>query len=162
MEIQHQSFLNHEAKLRRHFAANLEVERFIYTLIDNVVDKKQQIAEAKRAENLQSKLRDLKAKAKAAGSREEILERRLKIARERFDFIEAQAVRETVELLVHAVAVTIEGESSKTPRTTSDAPTQTEEELKEAAKSMNVTNEVVTEVPALPLDKNKPKKSSKN
>ncbi|OWZ18224.1 Kinesin [Phytophthora megakarya] len=155
LETQHQSFLNHEAKLRRHFAANLEVERFIYFLIDNVVDKKQQIAEAKRAENLQSKLRDLKAKAKAAGSREEILERRLKIARERFDFIEAQAVRETVELLVHAVAVTIEGESSKTPRTTSDAPTQTEEELKEAAKSMHVMNEVVTDIPTLPLDKNK-------
>ncbi|POM70677.1 LOW QUALITY PROTEIN: Hypothetical protein PHPALM_12852 [Phytophthora palmivora] len=152
MATQHQSFLERESQLRRHFAVNLEVERFINSLIDNVVDSKQQIAEAKRAENLQVKLRDLEAKAKAAGSREEILEHRLKAARQRFDFLEAQAVRETVELLVHAVAVTIEGTSSKAPPATSDAPTQTEEELQEAA---DITEEDGSEIPSLPLDKSK-------
>ncbi|KAG7383000.1 hypothetical protein PHYPSEUDO_004179 [Phytophthora pseudosyringae] len=158
METQHQAFLSHEAKLRSHFAANLQVERFVYTLIDSVVDTKQQVAEAKRAENLQAKLRDLEAKAKAAGSREEILARRLQAARTRFDFIEAQAVRETVELLVHAVAVTFEGASGQAPPATSDAPTQTqnsEEEPKAAAESIDTATKVTTEVPTLPLDKTK-------
>ncbi|KAL3671110.1 hypothetical protein V7S43_004292 [Phytophthora oleae] len=146
LETQHQVFLEHEAKLRRHFAANLDVEWFIYTLIDNIVDKTQQVAETKRAETLSRKLHDLEEKAKAAGSREKILERRLEAARERFDFIEAQAVRETVELLVHAVVVTI----GKTTAT-SDAPTQTLdiEEPKVEVKP------VESEVPTLLLDKTK-------
>ncbi|KAG2790052.1 Kinesin-like protein [Phytophthora cactorum] len=153
LERQHQAFLNREVKLRRHFAGLLEVERFIYTLIDTVVDSKQQTIETKRAESLQNKLRDLETKAKAACSREEILERRLQAARERFASMEAQAVRETVELLVHAVAVTIEG-ADKAPPATSDAPTQTqdvEEEPKEAEEAVVVTD---TEGPTLLLDKN--------
>eukprot|EP00644_Phytophthora_capsici_P014553 jgi/Phyca11/124543/e_gw1.54.292.1 len=107
LETQHQGFLEHEAKLRRHFAANLDVEWFLYTLIGNIVDKTQRIAETKQAETLSSRLYDLEEKAKAASSQKKVLQRRLQAARERFDFIEAQAVRETVELLVHAVVVTI-------------------------------------------------------
>ncbi|KAG6606446.1 kinesin-like protein [Phytophthora cinnamomi] len=160
MEKQHHSFLEHEAKLRRHFTANLDVERFIHALIDSIVDGKQHLAEAQRAEDLHAKLRDLEVKAKAAGSREQILERRLKAARDRFDFIEAQAVRETVELLVHAVAVTIEGAPRKAQPSTSDAPTQTqdlEDKSKEDAKTVEIVSEGSTaigaEVPKLPLDK---------
>ncbi|KAF1781495.1 P-loop containing nucleoside triphosphate hydrolase [Phytophthora cactorum] len=140
-------------EILEHYRRLLEVERFIYTLIDTVVDSKQQTIETKRAESLQNKLRDLEAKAKAACSREEILERRLQAARERFASMEAQAVRETVELLVHAVAVTIEG-ADKAPPATSDAPTQTqdvEEEPKEAEEAVMVTD---TEGPTLLLDKN--------
>ncbi|KAI9979914.1 hypothetical protein PInf_027798 [Phytophthora infestans] len=150
MESQHQAFLDREVELRRHFAGRLEVERFIYTLIDNVVDSKQQAVEIKRAEGLQNKLRDLEVKAKAAGSREEMLERRLKAARERFAIMEIKAVRETVELLVHAVAVTIEGYGKANPAT-SDAPTQThdfEEESKEVSEFV-----ADAEVPTLSLDK---------
>ncbi|EGZ09281.1 hypothetical protein PHYSODRAFT_318937 [Phytophthora sojae] len=162
MESQHHAFLENAAKLRRHFAANLDVQRFVYSLIDSVVDSKQQIVEAQRAAQLQDRLRDLEAKAKAAGSREQILERRLKAARDRFDFIEAQAVRETVEMLVHAVVVTIEGTPTKAPPTTSDTPTQTEDfekESKEEAKTAETVCEVTgvdgAEVPTLPLDKTK-------
>ncbi|GMG15591.1 unnamed protein product [Phytophthora fragariaefolia] len=160
MEKQHNTFLEREAKLRRQFAANLDVERFIYLLIDSVADSKQQVAEAQHAENLKEKLRDLEAKAKVAGSREQVLERRLKAARDRFDFIEAQAVRETVELLVHAVAVTIETPKSKATPKTSDAPTQTqafEEEPERDAKCaetpLETPTHVVTDVPVLPLDR---------
>jgi hypothetical protein len=153
LETQHHAFLQREAELRRHFAANLDVERFLYTLIGTVVDGKQQLVEAKRAEELQAKLRDLEAKAKAAGFREEMLERRLRAARERFDFIEAQAVRETVELLVHAVAVTIE---AKAPPATLNAPTQTQDfDEKPEEKPQPMRTEGGAEVPALPLDKTK-------
>ncbi|KAE8908194.1 Kinesin-like protein [Phytophthora fragariae] len=153
LETQHHVFLEQEAKLRSHFAANVDVERFIYSLIDSVVDSKQQAVEAQRAEQLQMKLRGLEAKAKAAGSREQILERRLKAARDRFDFIEAQAVRETVELLVHAVVVTIEGAPTKAPPATSDTPTQTQDFEQPKDEANNV--EVALEFPTLPLDKAK-------
>ncbi|KAL4087844.1 hypothetical protein PRIC1_012275 [Phytophthora ramorum] len=158
METQHRSFLDREAKLQRHFIASLEVERFLHALVDNVVDTKQQVAEEKRAQNLQAKLRDLEAKAKAAGSREATLERRLKAARDRFEFIEAQAVQETVELLVHAVVVALESAPSKAPPATLDAPTQTQEfevESKVESNAVEVTAEVPTDVPVLPLDKTK-------
>ncbi|ETN20739.1 hypothetical protein PPTG_03670 [Phytophthora nicotianae INRA-310] len=152
IKSQHQAFLGREIKLRQHFAGQLEVERFIYTLIDSIVDCKQRTDETKRAESLQTKLRDLEAKAKAAGSREEMLERRLKDSRERFTVMETQAVRETVDLLVHAVAVTIEGAGKAIPAT-SDAPTQTQDVEKEPKESLVI--EVDTEVPTLLLDKNK-------
>ncbi|GMF23026.1 unnamed protein product [Phytophthora lilii] len=155
LETQHQAFLGREAKLRRSFMANLEVERFLRSLIENVVDNRQQVAEEKRAGELQAKLRDLETKAKAAGSREEMLALRLKAARDRFEFIEAQAVQETVELLVHAVVVTIEGAPTKALPVTLDAPTQTQNWEVEEAQAVEITPDATVEIPTLPLDKTK-------
>ncbi|RLN57168.1 hypothetical protein BBJ29_005792 [Phytophthora kernoviae] len=155
MQTQHQAFLNREDKLIKTFAANQEVDRFLRTLIDNVVDSRQQHTEEQRSLQLHEKLRALESKAKDAGCREEVLERRLKVARERFEHIESQAVRETVELLVHAVVVTYERFSYKPPATL-EMPTQTEEEevkIEAELKTEEKTAEDIPAVPALPLDK---------
>ncbi|RLN93096.1 hypothetical protein BBJ28_00021946 [Nothophytophthora sp. Chile5] len=108
LQTQHRAFLDRAAKLQRFFEAERQTERCLRELIDTVVERDRQEAEVKYTRRLQAQLRTLEAKAKAAGSREEVLERRLEAARDRFERMEAQAIRETVELLVQAVVVTFQ------------------------------------------------------
>ncbi|RLN02767.1 hypothetical protein BBJ28_00011399, partial [Nothophytophthora sp. Chile5] len=108
LQTQHRAFLDRAAKLQRGFEAERQTERCLRELIDAVVERDRQETGIKYTRRLQAQLRTLEAKAKAAGSREEVLERRLEAARDRFERMEAQAVRETVELLVQAVVVTFQ------------------------------------------------------
>lgn len=136
----HVSFAHAQVAMQARFEAHVTVARVVFRLIDAVVERQEHQTHVDRARKVQRELDELHANVDAAKAREASLQHRLTEVCERYERMEAHAVRDTGQLLVDAVVGTLEAFRA----TTAHARTQTpglEGEWKVKVEGQGLTRE---------------------
>ncbi|KAL7688703.1 putative kinesin-like protein [Plasmopara halstedii] len=111
LKTQQKAWIHYKVEVQRHYEVYTDINGLVLILIDEAMERVEHQIQANQWQKFQLKLQDLQTKAQTAESQILLLKRQLRIALNQYDKIEAHAVQETLQLLVHAV-VCMTNESS--------------------------------------------------